>query len=119
LTNDLFDIYKDLQDGSHTLATRMTNANTFNQFFLALVDRFKEEIKLLPYNPAAKRDFTMSMMGICAFGWIALAQLRTIQGDRLSLPKLETLSRKDLIIDMEKRENLWRWIKWVYHFGKL
>ena len=119
LINDLFDIYKDLQDGSHTLATRMTNANTFNQFFLELVDRFKEEIRLLPYSPAAKRDFTMSMMGICAFGWIALVQLRAIQGDRLSLPKLETLYRKDLIIDMEKRENLWRWIKWVYHFGKL
>lgn len=119
LTNDLFDIYKDLQDGSHTLATRMTNANSFNQFFLELVDHFKEEIRVLPYNTAAKRNFTMSMIGICAFGWIALTQLRSIQGDRLSLPQLASLPRKDLIIDMEKRENLWRWIKWVYHFGKL
>jgi hypothetical protein len=119
LTNDLFDIYKDLQDGSHTLATRMTNANAFNQFFMELVDQLKEEIRVLPYNSAVKRDFTMSMMGICAFGWIALAQLRTIQGDRFSLPKLASFPRKDLVIDMEKPENLWRWIKWVYHLGKL
>lgn len=119
LTNDLFDIYKDLQDGSHTLATQMTNAYDFNQFFLQLVNDFKKEISILPYNTAVKKDFTMSMMGICAFGWIALAQLRAIQGDHLSLPEFSSLPRKALIIDMEKRENLWRWIKWVYHFSKL
>lgn len=119
LINDLFDIYKDLQDGEFTLANRMTNAYSFNQFYLELVLHFKEEIKTLPCSIGAKKNFAISMMGICAFGWIALAQLKALQGELLLLPKLCSVSRRDLIVDMEKPENRWRWIKWVYQNGKL
>jgi hypothetical protein len=119
LTNDLYDIYKDLQDGSHTLANRMINAYTFSHFFLELVRDMKKEIALLPYDRTVKQSFTISMMGICAFGWIALHQLKLIQGDSLTLPALVSLPRKKLIVDMERPANLWRWVRWVYRYGKL
>lgn len=118
LTNDLFDIYKDLQDGSETLATRMQNAYAFEQFFLRLTDDVKKEINLIECPISEKQNFKISMMGICAFGLIALQQLKQLQGTALALPDFKEVPRKDLIVDMEKSKNLWLWIKLVYHHSK-
>ena len=118
LTNDLFDIYKDLQDGSVTLATRMQNAFAFNQFFLRLVAGIKKEITKLKCSEEQRTSFLISMMGICAFGLIALEQLMELQGDQLLLPEFSKLPRKALIVDMEKKKNLWKWVKLVYKHSK-
>jgi len=118
LTNDLYDIYKDIQDGSQTLANRMRNAYAFNEFFLGIVGNMKKEIEALPCPASVKRSFAVSMMGICAFGLIALQQLQQVQGTAFELPDFQTLPRKSLIIDMEKLSNLWKWMRLVYHHSK-
>jgi len=118
LTNDLFDIYKDLQDGSETLPVRMKDAHAFNHFFLQLIEGIKTEIMLLKVTQQQRENFMVSMMGICAFGLIALQQLQALQGSAKELPNLKTVPRKALIIDMEKPANLLRWIHLVYHHSK-
>lgn len=119
LTNDLFDIYKDLQDEITTLPNSMTNAYAFEQFFTDQVVQMKGYIRQLPYPESRKRAFTVSMAGIFAFGFIALHQLKAIQGDALQLPDLKRLPRKDLIVDMEKIKNLNLWFRFCYKHGKM
>jgi hypothetical protein len=118
LTNDLYDIYKDLQDGSYTLANKMINAYAFNQFFLQQIKKMKQDIAALPYGKNEKQQFTIAMMGVCAFGLIAIEQLMQLQQSKLQLPDFKTLPRKALIVDMEKPANLWRWIRLVYLHSK-
>lgn len=114
LTNDLFDIYKDLTDEIDTLPNRMTNAYTFEQFFRKQVNTMNHLIKQLPYDTPRMESFRLSMAGIHSFGLIAIEQLKGIQGDALQLPDFKTLPRKALIVDMEKPRNLIKWLNYTY-----
>ena len=116
--NDLFDIYRDLQSGLQTIPNRMKDAHEFKKYYLNLVSSLKQEIKAIDVPEKQKLHFTISLMGICALGIIAIEQLIKIQGNEKELPNLKTLTRKDLIIDMEKKNNLWKWVKTVYGLAK-
>ena len=118
LTNDLFDIYKDLQDQIDTLPNRMTNAYTFEQFFLRQVNEMNLLIEQLPHSKQRKQSFRLSMAGIYAFGLIAIDQLKTIQGNNLQLPDFKTLPRKALIVDMEQIKNIRKWLRFTYQQAK-
>lgn len=119
LTNDLYDIYKDIQDDISTLPNRMTNVVRFEEFFIERIYEMKKSIQVLPYSFKRKKEFSLSMAGIYSFGLIAIHQLKEIQRDAGQLPDLKTLPRKSLIIDMEKRSNLMRWFKFTYQYAKL
>lgn len=119
LTNDLYDIYKDLQDHISTLPNKMVNAYSFEQFFISGITEMKSLIAQLPCSAEQRKEFSLSMAGIYAFGLIALDQLKKIQGSADQLPDLNTLSRKALVIDMEKLSNLAKWFKFVYRYAKI
>lgn len=119
LTNDLYDIHKDLQDHIGTLPDQMINAYTFEAFFISIIHEMKTFIRQLPVSRRYQQSFSLSMAGIYAFGLIAIDQLKNIQGTAAQLPDLKKLSRKDLIIDMEKISNLVKWFRFVYRYAKL
>jgi hypothetical protein len=119
LTNDLFDIYKDIQDHIDTLPTRMTDVRAFQAFFGEQIRGMQALIHTLPVPEARKAPFRLAMAGIYAFGLIALDQLRQLQGDAPALPPLGTLPRSALIIDMEKGRNLGKWLRYTYHHARL
>lgn len=119
MTNDLYDIYKDLQDNIFTLPDRMPNAYAFDDFFISHIDEMKSLIAELPCSAMRKKEFSLSMAGIYAFGLIALDQLKKLQGKAGQLPDLKTLPRNVLIIDMEKISNLAKWFKFVYRHAKI
>lgn len=116
--NDLFDIYRDLQSGLQTLPNRMTDARAFKDEYMSLVHSLQKEIKAIDVPAKNKMHLTISLMGICALGIIAIDQLIKIQGNHNQLPPLKSLQRKDLIVDMEKPGNLWKWMKVVYNLAK-
>jgi hypothetical protein len=115
LTNDLFDIYKDLNDGMDTLPVRMKNVPAFRVFFDDQVGGMRAAIGRLEIPERHKRPFRLAMMGICAFGLIALDQLAEMGP---VLPPMQTLSRKQLVIDMEKTRNLRKWLRYAYRLPK-
>lgn len=119
LTNDLYDIYKDLQDNITTLPNSTTNAYAFEAFFLQQVNEMKQLIRQLPYPQQRKQTFSLAMAGIYSFGLIAIDQLKAIQGDALQLPDLRSLPRKALIIDMEQPKNLAKWFRFAYRHARL
>lgn len=119
LTNDLYDIYKDLQDNITTLPNQMKDAYAFEQFFIEQIQFMKTLIRQLPYSHKSKKEFSISMAGIYSFGLIAIDQLKKIQGSNDYLPGLKTLPRKKLIIDMEKVSNLAKWFKFTYKYARV
>lgn len=116
--NDLFDIHRDLQSGLQTIPNRMSDAHSFKNYYDGLVWNLKQEIQSINIPQKQKLHFTISLMGICALGYIAIDQLISLQGNKKKLPDLTSFARKDLIIDMEKKSNLWKWIKTVYRLAK-
>lgn len=119
LTNDLYDIHKDLTDQIATPANSMTDAYAFESFFKKQIGLMKDAIKKLPYPPKRLRAFSLQMAGIYAFGLIALHQLKKIQDGRGTLPDLHALDRKALVVDMEKISNLALWFRFTYHYARL
>lgn len=119
LTNDLYDIYKDLQEDIATLPNRMDNARLFESFFDFEINKMKEQISQLPFRNKLKKRFGLSMAGVYAFGLIAIHQLKKIQGTSENLPNFKLLPRRKLIVDMEKRSNLRLWFRFVYRHARL
>lgn len=119
LTNDLYDIHKDLTEGFTTPANSMTDAYAFESFFLSQIAEMKKCIRALPVPAGRRRTFSLCMAGIYAFGLIALEQLKRIQAGASRLPALSSLPRQALIIDMEKPANLARWFKFTYRHARL
>lgn len=119
LTNDLYDIHKDISDRIDTLPNRMKDAYAFEQFFTAQIAEMKQLIHRLPCREKQKKMFSLSMAGIYAFGLIAIEQLKKIQGGKVALPPLGSLPRKALIIDMENPSNMIKWLRFTYRYAKL
>lgn len=118
LVNDLFDIYKDLQTGLQTIPNRVKDVKELKKYFNNFITNIKKEIQKIEVEESKKIDLNISLMGICALGLVAIEQLEKIQKANEILPDLKTLSRKELIIDMEKFSNIWLWLKTVYFLSK-
>lgn len=114
LTNDLFDIWKDLQADVQTLPNRMRDAHAFHAFFTRKVEEIRTVIAGLPVPEARKRAFLLNMMAICSFSNMAICQLRNIQQQQSRLPDLNSLPRKALIVDMEKPANIWHCMRFTW-----
>jgi hypothetical protein len=111
LTNDLFDVYKDLGDQMDTLPLRMQDAAVFRVFFEDQVKGMFAVVGSLEVPETRKAPFRLFMAGICAFGMIALDQLGELT------PPFQGYTRAQLVIDMEKRQNLAAWLRYAYRLA--
>ncbi len=114
MTNDLFDIYKDMQDGIYTFANTAINYESVFTLFENQVNLFKQSIQNLDYVKAKKDKLLIQLSIIPAFGYVALDNLKQIQNGNTDLPDLHLLDRKELIIDMEKPRNIFKLLKYSY-----
>lgn len=117
-TNDLFDIYKDIQDGIHTYPNSSTNLTDLKECFDQLTTDWKETIQSIPYSLAEKETLLIKLSLIPAFGYLALENLESISNQDGTLASFKNLPRKALIIDMEKTKNLFKLIKYAYSIAK-
>jgi len=119
LTNDLYDIYKDLQEGIITLAIRAKQHEAIYVLYHKYAQALNETIRKLPVPQASKMDLSIILNVIAAFGYVALDNLKRLQADNTCLPAFETLARKELIIDMEKNANRFKLLKFTYQNANL
>jgi len=119
MTNDLFDIYKDLQDGIQTFANTAINYESTKAIFDSQVDLFKSSIQKLEYADQMKQKLLIQLSLIPAFGYIALDNLKQIQNGESQLPSLSKLNRKQLIIDMEQPKHILKLFKYAYQIAKI
>lgn len=113
LTNDLYDIYKDMQEGIITLAIRARQHEVIYALFHKHAQALNESIRKLPVTNSHKSDLSIILNVIAAFGYVALDNLARLQGNK-ALPAFETLARKELIIDMEKNANRFKLLKFTF-----
>lgn len=119
LSNDLYDIYKDMNDGISTLATRCKDAWAMEKYVDEHIAHLKRLINQLPADKQKKQRFAIQMIGLSVLAVIAVDQLKRLQGKSPRLPDFNTLKREQLIIDMEKPANMFRWLKYIYRYGRL
>jgi hypothetical protein len=119
LTNDLYDIYKDMQEGIITLAIRAKQYEAIYALYHKHAEALNESIKKLPVTNSRKSDLSIILNVIAAFGYVALDNLARLQANNVNLPAFETLARKELIIDMEKNTNRFKLLKFTYQNASL
>lgn len=119
LTNDLFDIYKDIKDGINTFATRTTRYQDAEIIFNKQVAALKAAITALPFPSRKKIRFSITLSAVSAFGLIAIDNLKRLQGNANQLPDFKLLPRKELIIDMQKGSSILKMIGFAYRTAKL
>ena len=119
LTNDLYDIYKDIQEGIITLAVRAKQYEAIYVLYHKHAQALNDSIRKLPVKILRKNDLSIILNVVAAFGYIALDNLARLQGNNPSLPVLATLHKKELIIDMEKNSNRFKLLKYIYQNARL
>jgi hypothetical protein len=119
MTNDLFDTYKDTQDGISTFANTVSNFEIMKGSYQNQKKAFLTHIQNLPVSQLKKIQFCIRTSLIASFGDIAIHQLQKLNNNLGQLPDLRQVARKQLIIDMEKPFNIGRLFLYAYQNGKL
>jgi hypothetical protein len=115
-SNDLFDMFKDLRDGIITLPDRCTNYTSLKELFMTRVKQCNRLIYALPYKHHKKQEFAVAMHLIISRGIVVIDKMIRLE-QQLGKPlHYQTLTRKQLVCDMEKIRNI---IKWLYYSYKL
>jgi hypothetical protein len=113
LTNDAFDVYKDLRSGIYTIPNVCLDYGRIQQRFLHDVAQFNRSLASLPFVPEAKGNYKITIHALHAMGWMALEQLKENTRGAEDSRALGMLSRKQLVCDMDNFPQKLRWIKQV------
>ena len=108
LTNDAFDVYKDLQNGQQTLFTNAVEIEPLKAIYLDQLDKIKATFQTLNYNRKNTQYALLAMSAIGARGLVCIDQLLACQHFTNGAFRLHEYSRKQLICDMEKPANIWK-----------
>ncbi len=117
MTNDLYDIYKDAMAGIHTFANTQNEFEKIRDQYVSQVHKYKISIEKLTYDESKKLIFQIKLSLIPAFGYVALENLKQLQGNADNLKPFKDYARKDLIVDMEKVKNIIKLIKFSYQIA--
>lgn len=106
LTNDAFDVYRDMQEGVYTIPSLYPDFEKIDQGFMSSVAAFNQQLAALPYPAAARARFAITIHALHGMGRMALAQLRRNTRHK----PLQELSRRELVCDMDHFSRQLRWV---------
>ena len=119
LGNDIFDLYKDVRDNIYTLVNTCDDYVQFKKDFIERIKLQNEKIYALPYKKKDKEDFCIVMNTINARSLVAIDQFINTQKKYRSKVDWWKLQRKDMIVDMEKKRNILKWLRYAIKLPKL
>lgn len=114
LGNDIFDLYKDVSDNIFTLVNTCDDYTAFRKYFLARIQLQNQKIMGLPYPEKNKTAFCFVMNIINARSVVALDKFIKMQIKAGSKINWQQLQRKEMIVDMEKPRNFFKWLYYAY-----
>ncbi|MBK7434283.1 MAG: hypothetical protein IPI66_10510 [Chitinophagaceae bacterium] len=118
LSNDIFDVYPDLQDGIDTLLTTADKIQNIRTLFLSLLKIGTTAAYQSDYDPGDIRKFLdIISIGIFSRCLVCLDQLEKNQKRTEGLFKPRLYKRKDLVCDMDTAVNKWRSVR--YHIRSI
>ncbi len=112
--NDLFDLHKDLPDGIQTLPARCSNFSALKKSYYNLCLQCNKKIRDLHFNKKEKDIFIIKMQFIISRGLVALDHFIQMEKEKGNALKMDTLTRKELITDMQKPLNIIKWLRYVF-----
>lgn len=115
LTNDAFDVYKDVHNNVYTLPLLYRNFERLQQHFMAEVARINAILWRLPCRTRAKGNYAITVHSLHAMGWMALEQLKQVTTGIPTVADLRTLSRKALVCDMDSLKQIRKWLSHIRH----
>ncbi|GAA0557634.1 hypothetical protein [Chitinophaga japonensis] len=115
LTNDAFDVYKDVHSGIYTVPNLYRNFDRLLQHFMQDVAQFNHFLARLPFLKRRKETYSITIHALHAMGRMALEQLRETTRGVNSLAELATLSRKALVCDMDQFRQQLKWVRQVQY----
>ncbi len=114
ISNDIFDLYKDQENGIQTLVTTAKDIREIRKLFIALLETGKAAAFKTHYATAnIKKFLDIISLGIFSRCFVCLDQLETKQLSSGNIFSPENYSRKDMICDMDTMQNKWRSL--MYH----
>lgn len=116
LTNDAFDVWKDVHKGVYTLPNLYRNYAQLQEQFLAEIANINDQLSQLPYAVPAKQDYAITLHALNAMGWMSLEQLKRETAGIAGIEELKGLSRKQLVCDMDSLLQYIKWVKYVRRF---
>jgi hypothetical protein len=114
LSNDLFDIHKDLTEGLRTTANTCPDFSAFKSHLLGEMSGLSREVMALPFPDLRKRRFLAAIQAVNARSLVALHQFMAFEtrvGNPIDWTKHP---RKDRIVDMEEWGNRIRWMRYAF-----
>jgi hypothetical protein len=116
LTNDAFDVWKDMQNGVYTLPNLYRNFEQLQQLFLKETAQINHTLWQLAYTAKAKQSFAITIHSLPAMGWMALEQLQKVTAGINSFAELNALSRQALVCDLDSIQQQMRWLQRIRRF---
>jgi hypothetical protein len=118
MTNDLYDIYKDTIAGIYTFANTQNSYEKIKADYELQVNKYKSSINQLAFKESNKLMLQIKLSLIPALGYVALENLKRLQGENNTLQPFKDYPRKELIVDMEKVRNIVKLFKYSYQIAK-
>ncbi len=113
LTNDVFDIWKDIRAGIYTVPILYRRYGRLERRFLAESARFNQALDRLSYPASKRKEYAQTVHALNAMGWLAIRQLRHETKGVDDLAGLALLGRKKLVCDMNTLPRIWGWVRRV------
>jgi hypothetical protein len=105
LENDIFDMFKDYQDGIKTLATTCNSIRELSNVYQSWIEQYEKSLQKLHYSEKAKEKFERFTRILYLRGKVCLSQYMDVErklGGTIDMNKVE---RKDLLCDMGRFSN--------------
>ena len=119
LGNDIFDLYKDVRDKIYTLVNTCDDFVAFRKSFLERIQLQNQKIMKLHFIEKNKKEFCFVMNTINARSLVALDKFVQIQNKAGKKINWQQMQRKDMIVDMEKPRNFFKWLYYAYKLPAL
>jgi len=116
LENDIFDIYKDSQQGIRTLATLTNKIDDLRKVYVDMMEQTFEMVRQTPYTRVNKNKFLHFISFIICRGLVCLDFLEEKEPQTNHQFVLNQYEKKDLICDMGKVSNT---LKLFNHYTKI
>lgn len=117
LTNDAFDVWKDVHNGLYTLPNLYRNFEQLQQLFLAEIASINQQLSELPYPVRARQNYGITIHALHAMGWMSLEQLKSVTAGVSTIADLKALSRQELVCDMDSLKQYIKWVKLTRRFA--
>lgn len=111
LTNDVFDIWKDIRSGIFTIPILYRRYGRLERRFSAESARFNQALARLQYPAARRKQYALTIHTLHAMGALALRNLRQESRGVQNVTELALLGRKRLVYDLDGMARKWALVK--------